>query len=288
MNVGESRWQKRERIRGHLLDLVEEYGPGRAIPGERQLSQELSVSRPTLRSVVDDLVRDGLLSREHGRGVFVAKAKVAQRLGTPATRAGQDGQDGQDGHGGRPLAIGGVDGVWTSRMVDFQNVAAGARIGRRLQVSPAAHVLRITRLRLADGDPMSVDTLHVPADLVPGLVSQDLEDGSFYQILGRRYGVRLATATQIIEPTVVDEAEAELLEVPVHTPALLFERATTDADGRIVEFTHSVYRGDRYRILTQLSLASDAESGRVVGGSWSAASAVPGADTLVLDSYWSG
>ena len=276
MSVGESRWQKRERIRGHLLDLVEEYGPGRAIPGERQLSEELSVSRPTLRSVVDDLVRDGLLTREHGRGVFVAKAKVAQRLGTAAAQPGQ------------PLAVGGVDGVWTSRMVDFQTVAAGARIGRRLQVSPAEQVLRITRLRLADGDPMSVDTLHVPAALVPGLASQDLEDGSFYRILGRRYGVRLATATQIIEPTVVDEAEAELLGVPVHTPALLFDRVSADADGRIVEFTHSVYRGDRYRILTQLSLAADDDSGRVVGGSWSTASAVPGADTLVLDSYWSG
>ncbi|WP_194905346.1 GntR family transcriptional regulator [Catenulispora rubra] len=278
MNVGESRWQKRERIRGHLLDLVDEYGPGRAIPGERQLSDELSVSRPTLRSVVDDLVRDGLLVREHGRGVFVAKAKVAQRLGAPATPPG------------RPLAVGGVDGVWTSRMVDFQAVAAGARISRRLNVSPAEPILRITRLRLADGDPMSVDTLHVPAVLVPGLAPQDLETGSFYQILGQRYGIGLATATQIIEPTVVDTAEAELLGVPVHTPALLFERATADTEGRVVEFTHSVYRGDRYRIVTQLSLAADDDGsgGRVVGGSWSTASAVPGADTLVLDSYWSG
>jgi GntR family transcriptional regulator len=276
MSAGESRWQKRERIRAHLLDLVDECGPGRAIPGERQLSTELSVSRPTLRSVVDDLIRDGLLTREHGRGVFVAKAKVAQRLGVPTAEPT------------RPLAVGAVDGVWTSRMVHFQALAAGARIGRRLRVPPAERVLRITRLRLVDGDPMSVDTLHVPAAMVPGLTPRDLEDGSFYQILGRRYGVRLATATQIIEPTVVDETEAELLHVPVHTPALLFERAAADADGRIVEFTHSIYRGDRYRILTQLSLAADDDSGRVVGGSWSAASAVPGADTLVLDSYWSG
>jgi len=191
---------------------------------------------------------------------------------------------------GLVLAVGGVDGVWTSRMVDFQAVAAGARISRRLNVSPAEPVLRITRLRLADGDPMSVDTLHVPAVLVPGLTPQDLETGSFYQILGQRYGIGLATATQIIEPTVVDTAEAELLGVPVHTPALLFERATADTEGRVVEFTHSVYRGDRYRIVTQLSLAADDDGsgGRVLGGSWSTASAVPGADTLVLDSYWSG
>jgi GntR family transcriptional regulator len=107
-------------------------------------------------------------------------------------------------------------------------------------------------------------------------------------MLGHRYGVLLANATQIIEPTVVDEAEAELLGVPVHTPALLFERVTTDADDRVVEFTHSLYRGDRYRVLTRLSLAADPDGGQVLGGSWTAASSVPGSDTLVQDPYWTG
>ncbi|QMU77928.1 GntR family transcriptional regulator [Streptacidiphilus sp. PB12-B1b] len=269
--VSEGRWQKRERIRAHLLDLVEETRVGAPIPGERQLCEELQVSRPTLRSVVDDLVRDGLLVREHGRGVFVARAKVAQQL----TQGG-----------GPALAPTGVDGDWTSSTVDFRSLPAGPRIGRRLQVSPAEEVLRITRLRYVDGDPMAVETLHVPRALVPGLTARDLENDSFYQLLGRGYGILLADAAQIIEPTVVDEAEAELLGVPLHAPALLLERTTRDADGRVVEFTRSVYRGDRYRILTQLSLAARADTGRVLGGSWSAASTVPGADTLVSDPYW--
>jgi GntR family transcriptional regulator len=74
--------------------------------------------------------------------------------------------------------------------------------------------------------------------------------------------------------------------VPEHTPALLFERETRDADGRVVEFTHSVYRGDRYRISTRLSLTASPEAGRVLAGSWSAGRTVPGADTLMLDPYW--
>lgn len=267
----EGRGQKRERIREHLLDLVEVTRVGAPIPGERQLCEELAVSRPTLRSVVDDLVRDGLLIREHGRGVFVAKAKVAQHLAQAS---------------GQSMGVGGVDGDWTSRTVDFRRTAAGPRIGRRLRVSPGDEVLRVTRLRSVDGVPISVETLHVPQALVPGLTAHDLERHSFYQLLGGRFGILLTDATQIIEPTVVDEAEAELLGVPLHAPALLFERESRDADGRIVEFTHSVYRGDRYRISTQLSLAAAPGNGRVVGGSWSAASTVPGADTLVADPYW--
>jgi GntR family transcriptional regulator len=270
----ESNWQKRERVRARLLDLVEETRPGRTLPPERQLCEELGVSRPTLRSVVDDLVRDGLLLREHGRGVFVAEAKVAQRLAQGA---------------GSTLEVGGVDGTWTSRTLEFRAAPAGPRIGRRLRLSPAEPVLRITRLRSADGLPMAVETLHVPEALVPGLAAADLEGGaSFYRLLGGRFGILLTDASQTIEPTVVDEAEAELLGVAPHTPALLFERASRDADGRVVEFTHSVYRGDRYKILTQLSLAAHPDNGRVLGGSWSAATAVPGADTLVLDPYWSG
>ncbi|MEW2516624.1 GntR family transcriptional regulator [Actinacidiphila alni] len=277
MVSSESRWEKRQRIRAHLMDLVEETEAGRPLPGERQLCETLAVSRPTLRSVMDDLVRDGLLLREHGRGVFVARSKVAQRLGqAPASGSGA----------GPGLSVGGVDGEWTSRTVEFTGAAAGPRIGRRLGTAPAERVLRITRLRLVDGDPMCVETLHVPAALVPGLAPRDLETDSFYRLLGSRYGILLTRASQLIEPTVVDEAEADLLGVPVHTPALLFERAARDADGRVVEFTRSVYRGDRYRILTELSLAPEADGGRVLGGSWSAASHVPGADTLVLDPYW--
>ncbi|MEV0186040.1 GntR family transcriptional regulator [Streptomyces sp. NPDC050625] len=276
MVKNEGRWQKRERIRERLLDLVEETAVGRPIPAERQLCEELGVSRPTLRSVVDDLVRDGLLIREHGRGVFVAKAKIAQHLAQPS------------GMPGPRLGVGAVNGTWYSRTVDFRSVLAGPRIGRRLKLSPGEPVLRIARLRLVDDAPMCIETLHLPEALVPGLTTKDVETGSLYQLLGQRYGLLLTDAEQIIEPTVIDEAEAELLQVPLHTPALLFERVTRDAQGRAVEFTHSVYRGDRYRIHTQLALSSRPDSGQVLGGSWTAASSVPGADTLALDPYWTG
>jgi GntR family transcriptional regulator len=87
---------------------------------------------------------------------------------------------------------------------------------------------------------------------VPGLTPKALT-GSFYDLLRDRYGVQIAEGIQAIEPTVTNEEESEVLGVPLHSPAFLFERTSRDDAGRTVEFVQSVYRGDRYRIVTELS-----------------------------------
>jgi GntR family transcriptional regulator len=99
---------------------------------------------------------------------------------------------------------------------------------------------------------MAIETLHIPAALVPGLTPKALT-GSFYELLQDRYGVAIAGGTQAIEPTVTNDEESAALGVPLHSPAFLFERTSRDAAGRTVEFVQSVYRGDRYRIVTELS-----------------------------------
>src|SRR6266576_1036716 len=91
--------------------------------------------------------------------------------------------------------------------------------------------LGIRRLRLADGEPMALETLHVPAALVPGLTRERLENSSFYDLLEREYGVVISNGTQSIEPTVTNEEESELLNVPLHSPAFLFERTSRAEDG---------------------------------------------------------
>jgi len=81
----------------------------------------------------------------------------------------------------------------------------------------------------------------------------DLEGKSFYDLLRSRYGIVIAGGMQTIEPTVTNEEESEALGIPLHAPAFLFERVTRSERGEIVEFVHSIYRGDRYRLVTDLS-----------------------------------
>ena len=115
----------------------------------------------------------------------------------------------------------------------------------------------IRRLRLADGEPMALETLHVPAALVPGLSREALENASFYELLEKEYGVVIESGMQSIEPTVTNEEESELLGVPLHSPAFLFERTSRTAGGETVEFVRSLYRGDRYRLVAELSQRRD-------------------------------
>ncbi|MFJ5708037.1 MULTISPECIES: GntR family transcriptional regulator [unclassified Streptomyces] len=234
---------KRERVRDAILELIDARRPGDAIPSERTLCATLGVSRPTLRAAVDELVVAGLLVREHGRGMFVAAEKITQELVSDRSS----------------FSLPQAGGEWTSRLLEFSTLPAGARVSRKLRVSPAAEILYVARLRLVDGSPMAIEHLHVRADLVPGLTSDELEQGDLYEHLRDRHGVRVSEAVQSIEPTVVTRAEADLLDVPELSPALLFERLTTDDRGRPVEYVHSLYRGDRYRIVSRLTLGAHDE-----------------------------
>ena len=98
---------------------------------------------------------------------------------------------------------------------------------------------------------MAIETLHVREALVPGLTARDLEQRLVLRAArATATGSSIAGGTQTIEPTVTNEEESEALGVPLHSPAFLFERSPHAEDGEIVEFVHSIYRGDRYRLVT--------------------------------------
>jgi GntR family transcriptional regulator len=142
---------------------------------------------------------------------------------------------------------------WQSKLISFDLEAAGARLGQRLEISPGDQLVSVVRLRLVDGLPMCIERIRIPAAFVPGITGRDFEIGSLYGLLRSRYQVAAKDAVQTTEPTVTDAQEAALLGVPLHSPALLFERTTRNADHAVIEYTRSIYRGDRYRITTRLT-----------------------------------
>ena len=228
---------KQSEVRNRVLDLIEQLGVGEAIPSERQLTADLGVSRLTVRAALDELVREGLLVRRHGSGTFVSEPKIAQEL--TMTSFTED------------MRRRGM--VPASRTLDIRVTTAGAHLGRLLHVSPSEPVVIISRLRLADHETMAIETLHVRESLVPGISAADLEETSFYELLEQRYDIAIVGGLQTIEPTVTNEEESAVLGVPLHSPAFVFERTTRSSSGEIVEYVRSIYRGDRYRLVTELS-----------------------------------
>jgi GntR family transcriptional regulator len=230
------RSSKQALVRDQVLSMLDELSVGDALPSERRLSTDLRVSRPTLRAVLDELVREGLLLRRHGSGTYVAEPKIALPL--TMTSFSED------------MSRRGM--VPSSRVVSFEVTSAGAKLGQRLHLSPVEEVWVITRLRLADAETMAIEWLHAPRRLLPDLKREDLAQRSFYELLRERQGIVIASGVQTIEPTVTSQEEADLLGVPLHSPAFLFERTTEGQGGEVVEFVRSVYRGDRYRLVTEL------------------------------------
>jgi GntR family transcriptional regulator len=231
------RTTKQSQTRDRVIDLIERLGVGSAIPSERQLSSDLGVSRLTVRAALDELVRDGYLVRRRGAGTFVREPKIAQEL--TMTSFSEDMRR----RGMRP----------GSKTLSLSTTLAGAYLGRCLHVSPSERIMVAKRLRTADGVTMAIETLHVPETRVPGLTAHDLDETSFYELLAERYGIELASGVQTIEPTVTNEDESAALGVPLHSPAFQFERTSRTAAGEIVEFVRSIYRGDRYKLVSELS-----------------------------------
>ena len=228
---------RRAEVQDKLRELIDACAPGDPLPSERSLSEHLGASRPTVRAAIDELARDGLLIRRHGRGTFTSPHKISQEI--PAAS-------------GDPVPP--AEGDWISEVLEFRTESAGARLGQRLRVSPGDDLVYVLRRRIVDGEPMALEEIRLPAVLVPGITAAEFVAGSLYRRLREHYRIDPTDAVQTTEPTVTDPDESRLLGVPLYAPALLFERTTRDGAGRVIEFTRSVYRGDRYRITSHLRL----------------------------------
>ena len=227
---------KQRQLRERLEQLINSMAPGEPLPVERDLARDLGVARMTLRRAVDTLVEDARLIRRQGSGTFIAAPKVTQRLAATSFSADMRARGLEPG----------------SRTLFARQAPAGMMLSSLLEIPPHSFVLHVRRLRMADEVPMALEDLHVPCDITPGLSGADLEDTSFYELLGRRYETPIVSGSQTVEACLTSAQDAATLGVPEGAPAFLFERTSRIADGRVAEFVRSIYRGDRYRIVVDI------------------------------------
>ncbi|MGZ4430063.1 MAG: GntR family transcriptional regulator [Gaiellales bacterium] len=212
--------------------------PGQRIPSERAVAEEFGISRMTARQAVELLVRRGVVYRRPGSGTFVAPARIEHSLQRLAGFSEQMREQGIE-PSGRVLA---------SRLI--QRVEPDARTALQLTAGEAAWMIR--RVRFGDGEPLVIETFHVPEAVCPDLGSHDLTYGSLYDLMRRVYDVYPVTAHETIEPTACEPDDAAHLATRPGAPAILVTRTTLDRLGRPVEYAHDLYRGDRSRFVIDL------------------------------------
>jgi GntR family transcriptional regulator len=233
---GDLREPKYFKLKRSLLELLEPLAAGSAIPPERTLAMRFETSRTTVRQAVQELIIEGRLERFHGKGTFVAEPKVALPLQLTSHTEDMQAQG---------LAP-------TSRVLSISTVPAWPDLAEHLRVAPDDEVVRIERLRLASGDPMTLEVTHLPAAAYPDLAGHLENYTSLYTLLDEVYGVRLADAVETIESALAAPREAGLLEIDVGLPVLLLTRHSFDAAGRPVEWVRAYCRGDRYKFVAHL------------------------------------
>jgi GntR family transcriptional regulator len=206
--------------------------PGSALPSERDLSELMGMSRVTVRKGIEQLIEEGILVRRQGSGTF-----VAQRIVAGGSALGSFSEDAL-ARGQRP----GV--VWITRC----HAAASEEEAAALELEEGATVARLSRVRLANDEPLAIEHAVVPTAFLPDLGG--LGD-SLYEAL-ELANARPVSGTQRIRASLATALEAEVLGIDERAEVLRIERRTRTALGVPVEFTRSAYRGDRYDFVSEL------------------------------------
>lgn len=210
---------------------------GDVIPSEREYTEKYNISRMTVRQAINNLVNEGYLYREKGRGTFVARKKIEQPL-VGLTSFTED----MKARGMKP----------GSKLVSFDVRPASDSVAGHLEISKDDPVYKIVRVRLADDAPMAVETNYISINLVKGL-TKELADQSLYEYVENQLNLKIGQATQTVESSLAREDERMLLGIEKKVPILLIERHTLLDDGTPFEFVKSTYRGDRYKFVIQMN-----------------------------------
>lgn len=255
-----------EDARHRLLDLIStgKLRPGDRLGTERELAARLSISRTTLRQVLAVLAQAGTVRRVPGRagGTFVTHTKVDRDLSAIV---------GLPEYLRRQGFLAGTQ-VLSATMAGADDLAA-----EHLALPAGSLVLDIARIRLADGVPISLERIRLPAEIFPGLLEQPL-GGSLYELLDKEYGVRPEDVVEHLEVVDASVDEAGLLGVSARTPLLAITRTSCTSDGIPFEFSQDLFRADRTRV-TFRTKAERAEIVRREAGE-------PGADARPAGGSW--
>jgi len=219
-------------IKEELIDRIKTsvYEVGDQFPTENELCKEFNVSRTTVRMALTQLVQEGYLIRQRGKGSFVAEPKVNQTLSHTDDRFTQQ------------LQAQGRKGKITLQKIEV--VPAKGPQQKRFNIKENDPIQKIKRTRSANDEVTQYEVACVPWDVAPGLTKEQLEN-SLYSTLKDTYNISIHKTSEIVEITLADKDISHYLECEVGLPCFYIETVAEDKNGRVIEFSRSYFRGDK-------------------------------------------
>ena len=214
-----------------------EWKPGDMIPPESELIDTYQVSRNTVRQVLDILVNEGTIYRRRGKGTYIAHPTLEQTTSRIISFTEDMRQRGF--HPG-------------TKVLEADLSPAPSDIAQQLKIPPGEELAMIKRLRLADGEPMSIEESFIVHRFCPHILDHNFAEEPLRQILERDYGVRLVNAKQVIKAVRAAENLTDILKISKDAALLFIERVSFSQLGLPVEFLRIFYRADRYTLYNEL------------------------------------
>jgi GntR family transcriptional regulator len=214
---------------------------GDPLASEEELSRTYQVSRMTARQALHGLKTNGYAFSEKGRGTFVTRPKLEKNIMHLQGFTEDMRQRGMKA---------------SSRLLEQSAISGDEELREKLRLDAGDRVMRLRRLRLADGIPMAIEESHIPLRQFPGLERIDFAKNSLYATLRERYGVRVGYADETIEALPATREDAELLTIPSRASILSISRIILTTQETPIEAASSRYRGDRYRALIRVPMTA--------------------------------
>jgi GntR family transcriptional regulator len=209
--------------------------PGGILPPEMEICQAYGVGRQTVRQAIARLVDDDLVERFAGRGTFVRAQPSHTQFFLDRSFSQQMRELGR---------------VPNSSVLSSQTGKVDSESAAALQPYKGAPCLTLERLRLGDDEPICHQISTILSERCPGIEGQDFKNQSLYEILVTRYHLTIQRIDHVVRAVAADEYRAELLKVDEGTPLLFVGTSTFLDDEKIIEYTASYYRADRYSYST--------------------------------------
>jgi GntR family transcriptional regulator len=218
------------QVLSHLRGRLQSGEIGEQFPTDEQLVAEYAVSRQTVREAVRRLADEGLLERTRGRGTRVKTFEhEAGTLGSLYEQVREQRASQRS-------------------VVLARDVVQDPRAARQLSLAPGADLVYIERLRFADDEPLAIDRAWLPLAVARQLLSVDLTDTGLYLELARVCGITDLHGSERIRPVIPSPTDRRTLTLPRGEAAFSIERTTRTGHAELVEWRHSLVRGDRYTI----------------------------------------
>jgi GntR family transcriptional regulator len=231
------------RIEQVLRERITAMQPGDRLPSDAELVAEFGVSRMTARNAMQRLAEEGLVTRQPGRGSFVGSPGAHRRTDRLMTFSSEMARRGR---------------VPSSRLLTRGIRPSSHPEAAALGLTRSEPVVEVRRLRLADGQPMALETAILIVDCAAAVLRADLETGSLHTAISSA-GLTLRNGTGTVGAGAATAEDARLLDIRRGDPLLIERRVIVDDTGRRIESTESRYPADRYALDVSFEVETSSE-----------------------------